>query len=376
MAALALPLLLGGLPSIISGITGLFKGRGGRMMAHRRKTRTHGGALSVMGKWPLIARNARYRQGGSGAVMGKWPLIARNARYRQGGSMIARTIEQALPLIALRGRPAMVPGMRMRMPPGFSRVGGRARRGRKGGFNFGDILKGVTTGANLIGQLGSAFGFGGGKRRHARRAGRGPGFLRFPPNPAAENQYGILSGIPGMVNLHTGKHVLPDLFTPGENGQGRLDYADKTIEWGQNAGAGRRRRGGAINLNNILKGVSVGARAIGDIGKAFGYGGAARRHRARGGMNLAAFPNVSPAVVKALTMGARALLPSGQGGRTRMPAKMVAHPMVAPHKVKAHLRVTPSGVQKVHSHLKGMGGLLNPAGAGRRAAVLRTARAR
>ena len=208
MAGLLLGTLLGALPSAASGIYDLIKGNGGasrrRVTARRarRHASTHGGALAVMAKFPLINRPFRYahggaasrrrtrrkpavrhRHGGSLATMAKFPLINRPFRYAHGGALRHRRPRRPLHVTVRRT-------IRRRGPRHISHlklgVGGSARHivaRRHGGLNlsqfqsiFGMLprlapsLRTAIRNLPGIGTVARAVGVGG--RVHARPRGR------------------------------------------------------------------------------------------------------------------------------------------------------------------------------------------------------------
>jgi hypothetical protein len=97
--AFLLPLIAGLAGPVLSGIASAMSGKGGKMRRGAKSraavkkllmSRTAGGALAVMNKYPLLSRPHKYAHGGALAVMNKYPLLSRPHAYATGGRVKRR----------------------------------------------------------------------------------------------------------------------------------------------------------------------------------------------------------------------------------------------------------------------------------------------
>ena len=337
MAAAFLAPLLMGLPGAVSGIIDMvgnikkLQGRGGalrrRRVSRARRSSPHlAGALSVMRKYPLIERPARYRQGGALSVMRKYPIIERPARYRQGGAMLFPTnlgiVKAAMPLISSLTRGLAAPFRKAAYVTEFMRKGHGGRLPPRPHY---------VRAHSAVSKNGTPY--------HVR--GHYAAGLALPGGMG-----GRASPRPHYVRAH--KSVRPD---------GRVVHVRGHYAGG--ASRGRRPHGGlslaALPGIRLLRDIVHSIPVAGPLARSIGFGGATRKRRAP----ARAAHRQHPAAHRV-----RPHVRMTRNGPVHVRGHLAAGGALAtPHKVRPHVRMTQSGPVHVRGHVKGRG-LLNPAGYG------------
>ncbi len=395
MAALAAVPLLMGLPNIISGITRLFTGKGGKS---RKRV---GKALSVMNKWPLLSRTKRFMMGGRSGGFNvkpgqidwktlpllneKWPVITSGPHtYRQppvdmssvpfGKEVVLPDVPWSTEQVLTWNNPPGGAGRKrvgkalsiMNKWPLLSRtkrymMGGRSRA--KGGFNPAAMLR-----QEMFKAIDRSRGRGGLSRAIEASLPLVPLKRRPSPVPGLKRGGAVLSRgsddsdkaylARKFAYKHGGLHPTVGKILSGiTKGADIIGQVGKMFGFGQKglkrasapkARAPRvRSKKGGFNFLPILSGITQGANVVGQIGKLLGFGGKLKvlpaAHRVKGHVSQSKYGK--PFYVKQHLAAGTGASAKRRGGRT-----IPFNPMLAP--ALAGLPVNQGLVQKALQYIE------------------------